>query len=113
MIDKDAFGLKDFKVVESSEAAMLSQLKRATRKNEWMVFLGREPHPMNTRNKMKYLSGGESVVEGEPAGAGGLVGGVSSRDGLEVASASLSNRQLTTGSKNELPQYITYVILQP
>ncbi|MGE8154599.1 choline ABC transporter substrate-binding protein [Pseudomonas vancouverensis] len=59
MIDKNAFGLKDFKVVESSEAAMLSQLKRATRKNEWMVFLGWEPHPMNTRNHMKYLSGGD------------------------------------------------------
>jgi glycine betaine/proline transport system substrate-binding protein len=59
MIDKDAFGLKDFKMVESSEAGMLSQLKRATRKNEWMVFLGWEPHPMNTRNKMKYLSGGD------------------------------------------------------
>jgi len=59
MIDKDAFGLKGFKIVESSEAAMLSQLKRATRKNEWMVFLGWEPHPMNTRNKMKYLSGGD------------------------------------------------------
>ncbi|MDB5981418.1 MAG: Choline transporter, periplasmic binding protein [Pseudomonas sp.] len=59
MIDKDAFGLKDFKVVESSEAAMLSQLKRATRKNEWMVFLGWEPHPMNTKNKMKYLTGGD------------------------------------------------------
>jgi len=59
MIDKDAFGLKSFKVVESSEAAMLSQLKRATRKNEWMVFLGWEPHPMNTQNKMKYLTGGD------------------------------------------------------
>jgi glycine betaine/proline transport system substrate-binding protein len=59
MIDKDAFGLKDFKIVESSEATMLSQLKRATRKNEWMVFLGWEPHPMNTRNKMRYLSGGD------------------------------------------------------
>ncbi|WP_085726807.1 choline ABC transporter substrate-binding protein [Pseudomonas sp. R37(2017)] len=59
MIDKNAFGLKDFKIVESSEAAMLSQLKRATRKNEWMVFLGWEPHPMNTRNRMKYLSGGD------------------------------------------------------
>ncbi|MGY4640595.1 choline ABC transporter substrate-binding protein [Pseudomonas sp. TE24901] len=59
MIDKNAFGLKDFKLVESSEAAMLSQLKRATRKNEWMVFLGWEPHPMNTRNKMKYLTGGD------------------------------------------------------
>ncbi|MGH8434875.1 MAG: choline ABC transporter substrate-binding protein [Pseudomonas sp.] len=59
MIDKNAFELKDFKVVESSEAAMLSQLKRATRKNEWMVFLAWEPHPMNTQNKMKYLTGGD------------------------------------------------------
>ncbi|MFW0757890.1 choline ABC transporter substrate-binding protein [Pseudomonas sp. H11T01] len=59
MIDKDAFNLKDFKVVESSEAAMLSQLKRATRKHEWMVFLGWEPHPMNTLNTMKYLTGGD------------------------------------------------------
>ncbi|MGY4533693.1 glycine betaine/proline transport system substrate-binding protein [Pseudomonas sp. TE3786] len=59
MIDKDAFGLKGFKVVESSEAAMLSQLKRSSRKNEFMVFLGWEPHPMNTRNKMKYLTGGD------------------------------------------------------
>ncbi|VVP57450.1 Glycine betaine/carnitine transport binding protein GbuC [Pseudomonas fluorescens] len=38
---------------------MLSQVKRAARKNEWLVFLGWEPHPMNTRNKMKYLSGGD------------------------------------------------------
>ncbi len=59
MIDKDAFGLKGFKVVESSEAAMLSQLKRSSRKDEFMVFLGWEPHPMNTRNKMKYLTGGD------------------------------------------------------
>ncbi|UVJ46543.1 choline ABC transporter substrate-binding protein [Pseudomonas sp. LS1212] len=59
MIDKNAFGLKDFKLVESSEAGMLSQLKRAARKNEWMVFLGWEPHPMNTRNDMKYLIGGD------------------------------------------------------
>ncbi|WP_397450957.1 choline ABC transporter substrate-binding protein [Pseudomonas sp. NA-150] len=59
MIDKNAFGLKDFKVVESSEAAMLSQLGRSTRKNEWIVFLGWEPHPMNTKNKMKYLTGGD------------------------------------------------------
>lgn len=59
MIDKNAFGLKDFKVVESSEAAMLSQLTRSTRKNEWIVFLGWEPHPMNTKNHMKYLTGGD------------------------------------------------------
>ena len=61
MIDKNAFGLKDagFKVVESSEAAMLSQVDRAQRRGTDVVFLGWEPHPMNTRFKMKYLTGGD------------------------------------------------------
>ncbi|KFE54149.1 choline ABC transporter substrate-binding protein [Pseudomonas syringae] len=61
MIDKNAFGLKDagFKVVESSEAGMLSQVDRASRRNTDVVFLGWEPHPMNTRFKMKYLTGGD------------------------------------------------------
>ena len=61
MIDKNAFGLKDagFKVVESSEAGMLSQVDRAQRRGTDVVFLGWEPHPMNTRYKMKYLTGGD------------------------------------------------------
>ncbi|MDO8696895.1 MAG: choline ABC transporter substrate-binding protein, partial [Pseudomonas sp.] len=59
MIDKNAFGLGKFKVVESSEAAMLSQVQRAERRDQSMVFLGWEPHPMNTRFKMKYLTGGD------------------------------------------------------
>ncbi|OAB51794.1 choline ABC transporter substrate-binding protein [Pseudomonas thivervalensis] len=61
MIDKNAFGLKDagFKVVESSEAGMLSQVDRAQRRSTAVVFLGWEPHPMNTRFKMKYLTGGD------------------------------------------------------
>ena len=61
MIDKNAFGLKDagFKVVESSEAGMLSQVDRAQRRGTDVVFLGWEPHPMNTRFKMQYLTGGD------------------------------------------------------
>jgi glycine betaine/proline transport system substrate-binding protein len=61
LIDKDAFGLKSagFKVVESSEAGMLSQVERATKRGKAIVFLGWEPHPMNTRFKMKYLTGGD------------------------------------------------------
>lgn len=59
MVDKDAFGLKGFKVVESSEAGMLSQVQRAERRDQSLVFLGWEPHPMNTRFKMKYLTGGD------------------------------------------------------
>uniref|UniRef100_UPI00258DC911 choline ABC transporter substrate-binding protein n=1 Tax=Pseudomonas sp. TaxID=306 RepID=UPI00258DC911 len=61
MIDENAFGLKDagFKVVESSEAGMLSQVDRATRRKTGVVFLGWEPHPMNTRYKIHYLTGGD------------------------------------------------------
>ena len=61
MIDKNAFGLKDagFKLVQSSEAGMLSQVARAQQRGEDIVFLGWEPHPMNKRFALKYLSGGD------------------------------------------------------
>jgi glycine betaine/proline transport system substrate-binding protein len=59
MIDKDAFGLKGFEVVESSEQGMLSQVARAVKNKEWVVFLGWEPHPMNANYEMAYLSGGD------------------------------------------------------
>lgn len=61
MIDANAFGLKDaqFKVVDSSEAGMLSQVERMSRKEGAVVFLGWEPHPMNTRFKIRYLTGGD------------------------------------------------------
>lgn len=59
MIEKDAFGLKGFEVVESSEQGMLAQVARADRKKEWVVFLGWEPHPMNANFDLTYLSGGD------------------------------------------------------
>jgi len=59
MIDKNAFGLKEFELVESSEQGMLSQVKRAARRNNWIVFLGWEPHPMNANVEMVYLTGGD------------------------------------------------------
>jgi len=69
MIDKNQFGLGKFKVVESSEAGMLSQVQRAERRNNWVVFLGWEPHPMNSRFKMKYLEGGDDVFGPNLGGA--------------------------------------------
>jgi len=59
MIDKNAFGLKGFKLVESSEQGMLAQVARNVKRNKWIVFLGWEPHPMNTNFKLAYLSGGD------------------------------------------------------
>lgn len=55
----DDLGLKDFKLVASSEAGMLSQVGRAVRRNEWIVFLAWEPHPMNTEFDIVYLDGGD------------------------------------------------------
>ena len=59
MIDKNAFDLKDWEIVESSEQGMLSQVERAVKRNKWIVFLGWEPHPMNRRFEMAYLAGGD------------------------------------------------------
>ncbi|MFC3627797.1 choline ABC transporter substrate-binding protein [Vogesella amnigena] len=61
MIKKNQFGLTGFKLVESSEAGMLSEVERAIRQKKWVVFLGWEPHPMNVKYKMAYLSGGDDV----------------------------------------------------
>ena len=61
MIAKDQFGLGKFQLQESSEQAMLAQAKRAERSGEGIVFLGWEPHPMNTTIKMTYLTGGDEV----------------------------------------------------
>ena len=59
MIDKDAFGLKGLKVVESSEQGMLSQVSRAQKRDKMVVFLGWAPHPMNANFELTYLSGGD------------------------------------------------------
>ncbi|MDQ2088305.1 choline ABC transporter substrate-binding protein [Marimonas arenosa] len=69
MIDSDAFGLKDFEVAESSEQGMLAQVDRATRKDEPIVFLGWEPHPMNANFEMGYLTGGDDYFGPNLGGA--------------------------------------------
>jgi glycine betaine/proline transport system substrate-binding protein len=69
MIDDDAFGLKDFEVVESSEQGMLAQVQRLSRKGEPIVFLGWEPHPMNANFELTYLSGGDDFFGPDLGGA--------------------------------------------
>jgi glycine betaine/proline transport system substrate-binding protein len=61
MIAKNAKGLGAFKLVESSEQGMLAELERATRDKKPIVFLGWEPHPMNTRFQIRYLTGGDDT----------------------------------------------------
>ena len=59
MIASDAFGLSGFELVESSEQGMLAQVARADRRDEPVVFLGWEPHPMNANFDLTYLEGGD------------------------------------------------------
>jgi glycine betaine/proline transport system substrate-binding protein len=61
MIKDNQFGLGDFKLVESSEQGELAQVERAVRNKEPIVFLAWEPHPMNMRFDLKYLTGGDAV----------------------------------------------------
>ena len=69
MIDKNAFELEGFEVVESSEAGMLAQATRASRRGEPIVFLGWEPHPMNANLEMSYLEGGDEFFGPNLGGA--------------------------------------------
>ncbi len=69
MTEKDTFGLKGFKVVESSEQGMLSQVARAVKKKQHVVFLGWAPHPMNSNFELAYLDGGDDVFGPNYGGA--------------------------------------------
>ncbi|MCZ7675305.1 MAG: choline ABC transporter substrate-binding protein [Roseovarius sp.] len=69
MIAEDAFGLKGFKVKESSEQGMLAQVARADRKGDPIVFLGWEPHPMNANFDLTYLTGGDDWFGPDLGGA--------------------------------------------
>jgi glycine betaine/proline transport system substrate-binding protein len=59
LIDKNEDNLKGFELVESSEQGMLAQVARAEKEGKPIVFLGWAPHPMNTKFKLTYLTGGD------------------------------------------------------
>ncbi|ATJ82073.1 choline ABC transporter substrate-binding protein [Halomonas beimenensis] len=69
MIDDDAFGLGDWQLVDSSEAGMLAELRARVPNEKWMVFLGWEPHPMNTNFDMAYLEGADDYFGPNLGGA--------------------------------------------
>lgn len=65
LTEENKFDLEGFEVVESSEQGMLAQVGRYYKKEEPVVFLGWEPHPMNANFSLKYLTGGEDFFGGE------------------------------------------------
>ncbi|SNR63909.1 choline ABC transporter substrate-binding protein [Puniceibacterium sediminis] len=69
MIEADAFGLKGFDVKESSEQGMLAQVSRLSGKDEPIVFLAWEPHPMNANFDLTYLTGGDDYFGPDLGGA--------------------------------------------
>ena len=69
MIDSGDFDLGDWKLVESGEQGVVSQVAREVRRDNFIVFLGWEPHPMNTNFDMRYLTGGDDYFGPNYGGA--------------------------------------------
>lgn len=69
MLKQNQFGLGEFKLIESSEQGMLAEVERAYRARAPILFLAWDPHPMNMRFDLKYLSGGDSVFGPNYGGA--------------------------------------------
>ena len=103
MIKDNKFGLKSFKMVESSEAGMLVEAQRAIRAKKAIVFLGWEPHPMNVQMKMRYLAGGDDVFGpnlGEAKVYTAVPTGYDTR--CPNVTAFLKNLQFTTDMENQV-----------
>ena len=103
MIEKDTFGLSGFELVESSEQGMLSQVSRQTRGEQPIVFLGWEPHPMNSNFELAYLEGGDDVFG---PNFGGATVDTNTRKGLVEACPNLGqflkNLEFTLSFENEI-----------
>jgi glycine betaine/proline transport system substrate-binding protein len=69
IIAQNQFGLGGFKLIESSEQGMLAEVERAFRSKRPIVFLAWDPHPMNMRFKLRYLSGGDATFGPNYGGA--------------------------------------------
>lgn len=69
MIDSGDFGLQKWRLVESGEQGVMSQVKRSVKRDEFIAFLAWEPHPMNTNFELKYLTGGDDYFGPDFGGA--------------------------------------------
>ncbi|MCG9629517.1 choline ABC transporter substrate-binding protein [Vibrio sp. Isolate30] len=114
MIDSDAFGLKDFSLVESSEAGMVSQVSRAARRNQWIVYLGWAPHPMNSNVEMEYLDGGDDFF-GPNYGGANVYTNVRANYLSECSNVGqlLKNLEFSLEMENELMEAILNQNVQP
>ncbi|MFP7672537.1 choline ABC transporter substrate-binding protein [Marivita sp. S0852] len=103
MIAANAFDLDGFEVVESSEQGMLAQVDRASDRDEPIVFLGWEPHPMNANFDLTYLEGGDDWFG---PNLGGATVFTNTRAGYVAECANvgalLNNLEFTLAMENEI-----------
>jgi len=69
MIANNTFDLSGFKLVESSEQAMLAETEHRIKEGKPVIFFGWQPHPMNVNLPMVYLSKGNDVFGPNDGGA--------------------------------------------
>jgi glycine betaine/proline transport system substrate-binding protein len=105
MIASGAFGLSSdtMEVVESSEAGMLAQVGRASDRDEPIVFLGWEPHPMNANFDLTYLEGGDDWFGPDLGGATVLTNTTAGYvDKCPNVGAFLQNLEFSLAMENEI-----------
>ena len=114
MINTNTFGLGGFKIVESSEAGMISQVMRAIPKKEWIVFLGWTPHPLNSKITMTYLAGGDDFFG---PNYGGATVYTNTRKGYSAecpnVTALLKNTKFSLEAENEIMSSILDKKMKP
>lgn len=59
LIESPDFKLGTWKLMESSEQAMLAEVIQAVEEKKWIVFLAWSPHPMNNKVNLQYLKDGD------------------------------------------------------
>ncbi len=69
LIERNSYDLGAFHLIESSEQGMLAQVERAVRAHTPIVFPAWDPHPMNLRFDIRYLTGGEAAFGANFGGA--------------------------------------------
>jgi glycine betaine/proline transport system substrate-binding protein len=114
MIRQNLFGLGDFKLIESSEQGMLAEVERAVHNHEPVVFLAWNPHPMNMRFDLRYLSGGDAVFG---PNFGGATIYTNTRTGYSSACPNmgklLKNLKFTLAGENQMMDAILNLHQQP
>ncbi len=114
IIQQNGYNLGNFKLIESSEQGMLAQVERAVHDKRPIVFLAWDPHPMNMRFDLRYLTGGDATF-GPNFGAATVY--TNTRMGYSAECPNigklLKNLKFTLRSESEMMSAIIDQHLQP